>query len=134
MEIHQRQLRFTGLYGLLEGAIKRTGKIGLIDSRDERLGKGRKRRQKKNQQAQNGHSFARADKKSARAVQALEEEKRGGAMKKPADEAKNEIDDQKKGDKGNGLDNDWRKLAYGRQENCYGFIVSRPDHETGNQP
>ena len=55
-------------------------------------------------------------------------------MKKPTDEAKNEIDDQKKSDKGNCLDNDWRKLAYGRQENGYGFIVSRPDHETGNQP
>ena len=48
MEIHQGQLSFTGLYNLLDGAINRTGKIGLIDSRDERLGKGGERRQKKN--------------------------------------------------------------------------------------
>lgn len=57
-------------------------------------------------------------------------------MKKPADKAKNQVDGQKDGDKGNSLDNEWRKLAYGRrrEESGCGFIVSRPDHETGNQP
>jgi hypothetical protein len=135
MVIRQGRVRFTRLYDLLDGAIKRTRKIGLIDSRDDRPGKGRERRQKKNQQAQHGRSLACADKEPARAVEALEEEKRCGAMKKPADKAKNQVDGQKDGDKGNGLDNEWRKLAYGRREESgCGFIVSRPDHETGNQP
>jgi hypothetical protein len=125
---------FSRFYKLFDRAIKRTGKIGLIDSRDERFGKGRERRQEKNQQAQNGGSLACADHKSAGAVQALEEEKRGGAMEQPTDKAKNEINGQEKSDKGNSLDSDWRKLACRRQENCRGFIVSRTDHETGNQP